>query len=71
LPFANSWGPLIGPDGGVAGILSGISRQVESSEDTAQAVGRAQAVFIGPLMDLYYRWKINPESITSIDVPFT
>jgi Trypsin-like peptidase domain len=67
----NSGGPLIGSDGGAAGILSGISRQVESSEDTAEAVGRARAVFIGPLMDLYGRWKRDPESIKSIDVPFT
>jgi Trypsin-like peptidase domain len=67
----NSGGPLIGTDGGVAGILSGVSRQVESSEDTSQAAGRARAVFIGPLMDLYARWKSDPTSIKTIDVPFT
>jgi Trypsin-like peptidase domain len=67
----NSGGPLIGSDGGVAGVLSGISCQVESSEDTAQASGRARAVFIGPLMDLYHRWKLDPESIPLINEPFT
>jgi S1-C subfamily serine protease len=67
----NSGGPLIGSDGGVAGLLSGISTQVESSEDTARAGGRARAVFIGLLMDLYARLKHDPESIKSIDVPFT
>jgi hypothetical protein len=67
----NSGGPLIGSDGGVAGILSGISRQVESSEDASQAVRRARAVFIGPLMDLHMRWKLNPGSIETIHVPFT
>jgi hypothetical protein len=67
----NSGGPLIGSDGGVAGLLSGISTQVESSEDTARVGGRARAVFIGPLMDLYARLKYDPDSIKSIDVPFT
>ena len=67
----NSGGPLIGPDGGVAGIISGISRQVESSEQVATAKGRARAIFIGPLTDLYHQWKRNPDSMRSIHVPFT
>ena len=67
----NSGGPLIGSDGGVAGLLSGISMQVESSEDIARAGGRARAVFIGPLMDLYHQWKQDPDSIPLIHVPFT
>ena len=67
----NSGGPLIGSDGGVAGLLSGISMQVESSEDTARAGGRARAVFIGPLIRLYQEWKLDPDSIPLIHVPFT
>ena len=67
----NSGGPLIGSDGGVAGILSGITRQVESSDQVPRIGGRARAIFIGPLVDLYLRWKQDPESIPSIHVPFT
>lgn len=67
----NSGGPLIGSDGGVAGLLSGISMQVESSEDTARAGGRARAVFIGPLIRLYQEWKLDSDSIPLIHVPFT
>lgn len=67
----NSGGPLIGSDGGVAGVLSGISRHVEDSEPVARAGGRARAVFIGPLLDLYRRWKLDPDSIPTIHVPFT
>ncbi len=67
----NSGGPLIGSDGGVAGLLSGISMHVESSEDTARVGGRARAVFIGPLIRLYQEWKLAPDSIPLIHVPFT
>lgn len=67
----NSGGPLIGSDGGVAGVLSGIFMHVESSRDIARAGGRARAVFIGPLMDLYQKWKLDPDSIPLIHNPFT
>lgn len=67
----NSGGPLIGSDGGVAGILIGVSRQVESSDAITSSKVRARAVFIGPLMDLYHRLKTDPDSIPLIDVPFT
>lgn len=67
----NSGGPLIGSDGGVAGILTGVSRQVESSDDARKEPGRARAVYIGPLTELYVGWKNNPESIPRLEVPFT
>ena len=67
----NSGGPLIGSDGGVAGMLSGMSRLVESSEESSNGMCRARAVFIGPLMDLYHLLKTDPESIPHIHVPFT
>ncbi len=67
----NSGGPLIGPDGGVAGILSGIPRTVESTDSRPEGSARARAVFVGPLLDLYRRLKTNPESIPHIHVPFT
>jgi hypothetical protein len=67
----NSGGPLIGSDGGVAGVLSGISRHVENSEQVTGTGGRARAIFIGPLVDLYQRWRLDPDSIPLIHVPFT
>jgi Trypsin-like peptidase domain len=66
----NSGGPLIGSDGGVAGVLSGISRQVESSQQVASIRERARAIFIGPLTDLYHQLKGDPDSIPLIHVPF-
>ncbi len=67
----NSGGPLIGSDGGVAGLLSGITRQVEDSEPVARAGGRARALYIYPLMDPYHKLKLDPDSIQLIHVLFT
>jgi hypothetical protein len=67
----NSGAPLIGPDGGVAGVTSGISKHVESSEHVGGGGGRARAIYVGPLMGLYLQWKLDPDSIPSIHVPFT
>jgi hypothetical protein len=67
----NSGAPLIGPDGGVAGVISGISKHVESSEDVGGAGGRGRAIYVGPLMGLYLKWKLDPDSIPPIHVPFT
>jgi hypothetical protein len=67
----NSGGPLIGSDGGVAGILSGISRSVETSDQARGSVCKARAIFIGPLLSLYHHLRADPESIPSIHVPFT
>jgi Trypsin-like peptidase domain len=66
----HSGGPLIGSDGGVAGMLMGVSRQVECSDDTHVTKGRARAVFTGPLMDVYGRLRYDPASIPLLDVPF-
>jgi Trypsin-like peptidase domain len=76
----NSGGPLIGDDGGVAGILTGVanfveqagvSNQFERSSAATPHSGRCRAVFCGPLMDLYLRWMHAPGSIKRLDVPFT
>ena len=67
----NSGAPLIGADGGVAGVISGISRHIESSEHMQQGGGRVRAIYVGPLMNLYLQWKLDPDSIPSIHVPFT
>lgn len=67
----NSGGPLIGSDGGVAGLLSGMSRDVESTDSRPEGGARARAVFVGPLLDLYHRLKTDPGAIPRIHVPFT
>lgn len=67
----SSGGPLIGSDGGVAGLLSGIPQEVEATDTRPQGGARARAVFVGPLLDLYLQLKAEPDSITRIHVPFT
>ncbi len=70
----NSGGPLVGTDGGVVGILSGVVRRGSSAnceghrDPTAQGIARA--VFIGPLVDLYRRWKFFPGMIREDFTPF-
>lgn len=63
--------PLIGSDGGVAGLLSGVPHRVNCSSDEIPPPSTARAVFIGPLLDLYARLKTNPDSIARVHVPFT
>ena len=74
IPRGSSGGPLIGSDGGVAGVLTENGREVEScdaeSNVTTSKKARARAVFIGPLMDLYFRWKYRPTSLKEVAIPF-
>ena len=67
----NSGGPLIGSDGGVAGMLIGFSSQVDRSDKVQTAQSRARAIFTGPLTDLYLRWKFDTDSLRIVENPFT
>ncbi len=70
----NSGGPLVGTDGGAAGILTEIGVTVGAtdvdgnSENITQT--RSRAVYIGPLQDLYARWKHNPQFLLPTTEPF-
>ena len=70
----NSGGPVVGTDGGVAGILTELGLAADSADADGNSVNvkqiRSRAVYIGPLLDLYARLKQDPNSIPTIEEPF-
>lgn len=65
----NSGAPVIGSDGGVAGVVSGYPLQVDvSGQKPPQS--EARAVWIDPLMELYGILKSDPDSVQRTESPF-